>query len=151
MPAFTYFNATAPEANGFHGGRYCTVLPPVVNFWRRLSRFVKERRRQEIQDNERRLGVDGRFHVPLFIDFFDALPRKNIFQSRLFETQHPFKKGHLGIQKFNIISLRTRVESVPLGGINEKNLNKMNTVMSGSFACLSAIKKKPAKIINRLF
>ena len=74
-----------------------------------------------------------------------------IIFSRLFETQYPFKKGHLGIQKFNIISLRTRVELVPLGGINEKNLNKMNTVVSGSFACLSAIKKKPAKIINRLF
>jgi thiamine-phosphate pyrophosphorylase len=76
---------------------------------------------------------------------------EEIIFSRLFETQYPFKKGHLGIQKFNIISLRTRVELVPLGGINEKNLNKMNTVMSGSFACLSAIKKKPAKIINRLF
>ena len=76
---------------------------------------------------------------------------EEIIFSRLFETQYPFKKGHLGIQKFNIISLRTKVELVPLGGINEKNLNKMNTVISGSFACLSAIKKKPAKIINRLF
>ena len=38
-----------------------------------------------------------------------------------------------------------------LGGINEKNLCKLNAVKSESFACLSAIKKKPAKIINRLF
>ena len=76
---------------------------------------------------------------------------EEIIFSRLFETQYPFKKGHLGIQKFNIISLRTRVQLVPLGGINEKNLNKMNTVISSSFACLSVIKKKPAKIINRLF
>ena len=76
---------------------------------------------------------------------------KEIIFSRLFETQYSYKKGHLGIQKFNIISLRTKVELVPLGGINEKNLNKMNTVISRSFACLSAVKKKPAKIINRLF
>ena len=71
--------------------------------------------------------------------------------SRLFQTKYPFKKGHLGIQKFNIISLRSKTELVPLGGINDKNLCKMKTVISKSFACLSAIKKKPAKVINRLF
>ena len=76
---------------------------------------------------------------------------EEIIFSRLFETHYPFKKGHLGIQRFNIISLRTKAQLVPLGGINERNLNKMNTVISQSFACLSAIKKKPAKIINRLF
>ena len=76
---------------------------------------------------------------------------KVVIYSRLFNTSYTFKKGHLGIQKFNFISLRSRTELVPLGGINEKNLSKLNTVRSQSFACLSAIKKKPAKIINRLF
>ena len=71
--------------------------------------------------------------------------------SRLFETNSPFKKGHLGVQKFNILSLRSKKELVPLGGINEKNLSKLNIVLAQSFACLSAIKKKPAKLINRLF
>ena len=61
------------------------------------------------------------------------------------------KHGHLGVQKFNILSLRSKTELVPLGGINEKNLSKLNSVLSQSFACLSAIKKKPAKLINRLF
>ena len=74
-----------------------------------------------------------------------------IIYSRLFRTKYPYKKGYLGIQKFNIISLRSRKELIPLGGINEKNLCKMKSVKSSSFACLSAIKKKPAKIINRLF
>ena len=74
-----------------------------------------------------------------------------IIYSRLFRTKYPNKKGHLGMQKFNIISLRSRKELIPLGGINEKNLCKMKSVKSSSFACLSAIKKKPAKIINRLF
>ena len=76
---------------------------------------------------------------------------KKLFFQDFLKHNIKIKKGFLGIQKFNIISLRTRVELVPLGGINEKNLNKMNTVRSNSFACLSAIKKKPAKIINRLF
>ena len=76
---------------------------------------------------------------------------KVIIFSRLFKTKYPHKKSHLGIQKFNIISLRSKTELVPLGGINEKNLCKLNSVMSKSFACLSAIKKKPANIINRLF
>ena len=76
---------------------------------------------------------------------------KVIIFSRLFKTSYSYKDGYLGVQKFNIISLRSKAKLVPLGGINEKNLCKMNTVMSDAFACLSAIKKKPAKIINRLF
>ena len=76
---------------------------------------------------------------------------KVIIFSRLFETKYPHKKGCLGIQKFNILSLRSKNELVPLGGINKKNLCKLNSVISKSFACLSAIKKKPAKFVNRLF
>tara|TARA_B100000886_G_scaffold338636_1_gene301961 strand:+ start:3665 stop:4234 length:570 start_codon:yes stop_codon:yes gene_type:complete len=76
---------------------------------------------------------------------------KVVIFSRLFKTDNPYKKGYLGVQRFNILSLRSKVKLVPLGGINEKNLSKLNIVLSQSFACLSAIKKKPAKIINRLF
>ena len=71
--------------------------------------------------------------------------------SRLFETNYKYKKGSLGIQKFNIFSMKSKIELVPLGGINQNNLCKLNIVKSNSLACLSAIKKKPAKIINRLF
>ena len=76
---------------------------------------------------------------------------KEVIFSRLFETIYPHKKGHLGIQRFNILSQRLRTKLVPLGGINEKNINKMNMISSDSFAFLSAIKKKPANFINRLF
>ena len=51
-----------------------------------------------------------------------------IIYSRLFRTKYPNKKGHLGMQKFNILSLRSRTELIPLGGINEKNLCKMKSV-----------------------
>ena len=76
---------------------------------------------------------------------------KTIIYSRLFKTGYDYKIGYLGVIKFNIISHRLKLNLVPLGGINEKNLSKLNSVVSDSFACLSAIKKKPAKIINRLF
>ena len=48
---------------------------------------------------------------------------KEIIFSRLFHTNYKNKKGHLGILKFNIVSLRSKLEIIPLGGINEKNLN----------------------------
>ncbi len=74
-----------------------------------------------------------------------------IIYSRIFKTNYKNKKGFLGINRFNFVSCRSSIEIIPLGGINEKNLDKMKTVRCNSFACLSALKKKPAKIINRLF
>ena len=96
-------------------------------------------------------NVIGAAHNQKELDLKIKQGCKVIIFSRLFETTYSYKKGHLGIQKFNILSLRNKVELVPLGGINEKNLRKMKSVISTSFACLSAIKKKPAKLINRLF
>jgi hypothetical protein len=40
---------------------------------------------------------------------------------------------------------------IPLGGIKNQNLNKLNNVVGEGFAILSELKKKPANIINRLF
>ena len=50
-------------------------------------------------------------------------------------------------------ALLEEIEEIKSKGviINEKNLIKMKSVNCNAFACLSAIKKKPAKIINRLF
>ena len=74
-----------------------------------------------------------------------------IIYSRLFKTNYSNKHGFLGVQRFNIISQRSKTKLVPLGGINENNLNKLNSVIGEALACLSAVKKKPAKVINRLF
>ena len=71
--------------------------------------------------------------------------------SRLFKTSYENKKDFMGIVKFNLFKLSRRENLVPLGGINLSNLNKMKLVNSSSFALLSEIKKKPVKIINRLF
>ena len=71
--------------------------------------------------------------------------------SRLFQTKYKDKPGFLGLIKFNLLTLLRKEVLVPLGGINISNLNKMNIVNSNSFALMSEIKKKPVKIINRLF
>ena len=75
----------------------------------------------------------------------------SIIFSRLFEVSSPFKKGYMGVIKFNLFRLSRRENLVPLGGINLSNLNKLKMVRSNSFALLSEIKKKPAKLFNRLF
>ena len=95
--------------------------------------------------------VIGAAHNQREIDIKIKQGCKIIIYTRLFETINPNKKGHLGVQKFNIISLRSRTKLVPLGGINIKNLSKLRSVVSESFACLSAIKKKPTNLISRLF
>ncbi len=70
---------------------------------------------------------------------------------RLFKVSSPLKKGFMGVVKFNLFRLTRKENLVPLGGINLSNLNKLKMVKSDSFALLSEIKKKPAKLFNRLF
>ena len=71
--------------------------------------------------------------------------------SRLFKTTYKNKEDFMGIIKFNLLKLSRKEDLVPLGGINISNLNKLNMVKSNSFALLSEVKKKPAKIFSRLF
>ena len=95
--------------------------------------------------------IIGSAHNKREIDIKVKQGCKKIIYSRIFETKNKFKKGYLGLQRFNILSINSPLELIPLGGINHRNLNKMNFVRSNAFACLSAIKKKPAKFVNRLF
>ena len=73
-----------------------------------------------------------------------------IIFSRLFQTAYHYKKNSIGIVKFNLLIKNIGKKLVPLGGINNQNLLKLNLVRSNGFACLSSVKKKPA-ITNRLF
>lgn len=75
---------------------------------------------------------------------------KNIFLSRIFLVSYKTKQSFLGINKFNNHSLVFK-GIIPLGGINFSTLNKLKMVKCEGFAILSEIKKKPAKIISRLF
>jgi len=75
---------------------------------------------------------------------------KVIILSRLFKTQYRNKKGFFGILKFNLINQKYKYNLIPLGGINNSNLLKLNLIKSNGFGILSSIKKKPV-ITNRLF
>ena len=75
----------------------------------------------------------------------------NLIFSRLFETNYKFKKGYLGIVKFNLFKLFNKLDLIPLGGINVTNINKLKSSGFTAFAMLSEVKKKPTKIFSRLF
>ncbi len=57
----------------------------------------------------------------------------------------------LDVIKFNNYTNKIFINITPLGGINLLNLNKLKIVRSESFALMSEVKKKPAKIFSRLF
>ena len=73
-----------------------------------------------------------------------------ILLSKLFMVDYDKKSKSLGIIKFNNIS-KISNKLIPLGGIKTHNLNHLKNIPSEGFALLSEVKKKPAKIINRLF
>ena len=75
---------------------------------------------------------------------------KTIVLSRLFRTSYKHKKTYLGVIKFNLIKKNYLIKLIPLGGITNDNLLKLNLVKTEGFCLSSEIKKKPA-ISNRLF
>ena len=75
---------------------------------------------------------------------------KAILFSKLFLVEYDKTAPYLGVVKFNNY-LKINKNLIPLGGISIDNLNNLNNINCKGFALLSEIKKKPAKIINRLF
>ena len=75
----------------------------------------------------------------------------SIIFSRLFETSYKYKKGFLGVVKFNLLRLSRKENLIPLGGIRLSNLNKLSTVKCNSIALSSEIIKKPIVLSKRLF
>jgi len=73
-----------------------------------------------------------------------------VFLSKLFVVSYDKKAPYLGILKFNNFS-RFSKKLIPLGGIGLTNLNQLKNVKCEGFAIMSEVKKKPAKIFNRLF
>ena len=73
-----------------------------------------------------------------------------IVLSRLFKTDYSFKRGFLGVVKFNRYTYLCNDFFIALGGIKNRNLNSIKNVNTTSIALMSEVKKKPA-IISRLF
>ena len=59
---------------------------------------------------------------------------------------NPKNKTYLDIVRFNYLNLTTKISSIALGGINEKNLKKLKCTKVVGFACISWIKKNRPKI-----
>ena len=74
-----------------------------------------------------------------------------ILLSKLFLVDYDKSSKFWGLIKFNGFTNTCFKNLVPLGGIKSSNLNKLKSLNCEAFAVLSEIKKKPAKIINRLF
>ena len=76
---------------------------------------------------------------------------KYILLSKLFTVDYDKNSPILGLIKFNKYTQHSKSKLIPLGGIKLSNLNKLKLINSEGFAVLSEIKKKPVKLINRLF
>ena len=74
-----------------------------------------------------------------------------IFFSRLFTTNYQYKKGFLGVVKFNILKNTRKENLIPLGGINLQNLNKLNIVKCNSIAISSLVKDCQNEAIKRFY
>ena len=75
----------------------------------------------------------------------------SIIVSRLFKTSYTYKKGYLGVIKFNLLRLSRKENLVPLGGIKLTNLNKLNIVQCNSIALSSEIINRPVIFSKRCF
>ena len=75
----------------------------------------------------------------------------SIIFSRLFATSYKYKKGFLGVVKFNLLRLSRKENLIPLGGIRLSNLNKLSTIKCDSIALSSEIIKKPNALSRRFF
>jgi len=73
-----------------------------------------------------------------------------IILSRLFKTTYEYKKSYFGLIKFNLLINTYSKDIIPLGGIKNTNLLKLNLVKSDGLAIFSELKKKPV-ISHRLF
>ena len=94
--------------------------------------------------------IIGSAHSPREIFMKVKQGCKEILFSKLFLVDYDKKSSFHGVIKFNNY-LRLYKHLIPLGGINHKNLNSLNSIKCKGFALMSEIKKKPTKIFSRLF
>ena len=71
---------------------------------------------------------------------------KEIFLSPLFKTNK--SKSFLGVIKFNLIKINSKLNLIALGGLNEKNLKKLKSLNIVGFASISLAKKNGLKNIR---
>ena len=137
-----------------------------------LVTFCKKQKRKVYISNDLKLALKFNFdgvYIPSFktISNYKNIPKKNfeiigsahsikeiinkeyqgctkIFLCPIFKTSK--NKNFLGVTKFNLIKLFTKRDVVSLGGINEKNIKKINLCSVKGVAGISWIKKNGPNI-----
>jgi|TARA_B110000967_G_C18762074_1_gene498404 thiamine-phosphate pyrophosphorylase len=71
-----------------------------------------------------------------------------IFLSPLFKTKKNL--NYLDIPRFNLLTLKTPIKTIALGGINSKNINKLNMLNSNGFAAISYFKNNDNILKNKI-
>ena len=105
--------------------------------------------------NTKRLSIPSNFnligsaHNRLEVKIKEKQGCKLIFLAPVFKV---FKKNqYLDICKFNYLSLSTAKKTIALGGINRKNINKINMLRCYGIAGISWIKKNGLSLKPRPF
>jgi thiamine-phosphate pyrophosphorylase len=75
---------------------------------------------------------------------------RNILLSRLFKTNYKNKKGWLGTIKFNLLTRKVSTNFVALGGINEKNFNRLK-ILNITGLAMSNDKKKAGNYLPAFY
>ena len=137
-----------------------------------LVTFCKKQRRKVYISNNLKFALRYNFdgvYIPSFykISNYKNLPKKNleiigsahnikefinkesqgcskIFLCPLFKTKK--NKHYLGVTKFNLIKLNSKKDVISLGGINERNIKKVNLCSVKGIAGISWIKKNGPSI-----
>ena len=134
--------------------------------------FCKQHRRKVYISNNLKLALKFNFdgiYIPSFTKIlnYKNIPKKNfeiigsahnikeiinketqgctkIFLCPLFKTKK--NRHYLGVTKFNLVKLNTKKDVISLGGINEKNIKKINLCSVKGIAGITWIKKNgPSK------
>ena len=96
-----------------------------------------------VRNFKKKFEIIGGAHNIKEINLKKSQGCSEIFLSRLFKTSYKFKKGFMGVVKFNLFSKLIRTSLTPLGGINLKNLNKLKNVDCENIAVSSLIIDRP--------
>tara|TARA_B100000989_G_scaffold273552_1_gene231789 strand:+ start:1128 stop:1664 length:537 start_codon:yes stop_codon:yes gene_type:complete len=132
-----------------------------------LVTFCRGQRRKVYISNNLKLALKFNFdgiYIPSFAKIlnYKNIPKKNfeiigsahnikeiinkesqgctkIFLCPLFKTKK--NKHYLGVTKFNLVKLNTKKDVISLGGINEKNIKKINLCSVKGIAGITWIKK----------
>ncbi len=103
-----------------------------------------------LKNINRNINIIGSAHNVLEIKMKMQQGCKQIFLSRLFETNYKNKIGFLGTMKFNLLTRFFSWKFIALGGIKESNFSSIKNLNVEGCA-ISSDKKKAGKYIPAFF